>query len=202
MTLLSRINRALRTVHHPKRRAALREGIKTEMEHSKTITWARRNKKATVADVAKRIASDHLREDPAYYGKLAVMEAKAKKHPKLKSPRLKLLGRRGKLKIYRVDATKVRMLTHLNPNAPDFTMGTGDQVWKETTGPWQIWVSNELDPFEAQLTMLHEMTERRLMLRHGLSYDDAHDKALAIEDKYRKANGRGLKQALARERGQ
>lgn len=120
----------------------------------------------------------------------------------LKAPRLRLLGRRGKLRIYLVDATAVRKLTHLNPNAPDFTMGTGDQVWENVTGPWEIWIADELGPLERRLTMLHEMVERRLMKRRGLTYDAAHEQALAREDYYRQRDGRGLDAALRRERGQ
>ena len=186
--------------------ADLARGTRAEMEHAKTLRKIKRPE-VTVREAAQEIAKDHLKEDPAYYEKLEAVESLPKKEDKrLKSPRLKLLGRRGKLRIYLVDATAVRGMTDKNPNAPDFTMGTGDQVWRETTGPWEVWISDELgpprDPLELRLTMLHEMTERRLMLRDGMSYDEAHGKALALEDKYRKINGRGLKAALARERGQ
>jgi len=122
--------------------------------------------------------------------------------PALKAPRLRLLGTRGKLRIYLVDATAVRKMTDKNPNAPDFTMGTNDAVWRNVTGPNEVWVADELGPLERKLTMLHEMLERRRMKRDGLSYDDAHDEALAAENRYRQANGRGLDAALRKERGQ
>ena len=222
MSLTDRINRALTGLlsdHPPTRReveAQLRKGVREEMEHAATIKRVKRNPQMPVRAVAEAIAKDHIKEDPRYYDKLAAVDKatkevkqemrRAKRLPKLKPPRIKLLGRRGKLKIYLVDATYVRGMTDKNPNAPDFTMGTGDQVWPEVTGPWEVWVSDELGPprdsLEMHLTMIHEMTERRLMLRDGLSYDEAHEHALAVEDKYRKANGRGLKQALQRERGQ
>ena len=128
----------------------------------------------------------------------------AHRRAKLAPPRLKLLLRRGKLKVYLVNATAVRKMTRANPNAPDFTMGTGDQVWPEVTGRNEIWISDELltRPHEMKATMLHEMTERRRMLRDGLSYDEAHAEALAVENHYRQARWAGLDAALRRERGQ
>jgi len=181
---------------------ALRKGTRAEMEHAKTVKWLKKHPKAPLKHVAGRIAKDHLREDPHYYDRLEVLEKKRGPGKPPKSPRIKLLTRRGKLRVYLVDGTKVRKLTHLNPDSPDFTMGTGDQVWENVTGPWEVWISDELGPLEQKLTMLHEMTERRLMKRQGMSYDDAHDVALGREDKYRKAGGKGLVQALAKERGQ
>lgn len=120
----------------------------------------------------------------------------------LKPPRLRLLGRRGRLRIYLVDATAVRKMTHILPEAPDFTMGTGDQVWRKLTGPNEIWISDELKPLERKLTWLHEATERRLMKTRGLTYDEAHEEALKVEDYYRQRDGRGLAAALRKEQGQ
>ena len=201
MTLLSRINRALRTVHHPKRRAALREGIKTELEHSATVQWIKRHPKATVVDAAKRIASDHISERPDYYDALAVVEGKVKRKKGLKAPRIKLLMKLGWVRVYLVDATAVRKMKSISSNAADFTMGTNWAVWNLPKG--ELWISDEIgpprDPLEMRLTTLHESAETRRMVYRGMSYDNAHDMSLALEEKYRKAKGRGLKAALKNE---
>jgi len=113
----------------------------------------------------------------------------------LKAPRLRLLGTRGKLRIYRVDATWCRREKY-----PDYCMGGHDLVYN-----WipklEVWIADELDAFETKLCSLHELFERHLMA-HGMDYDTAHDKATAIESRYRKAHGRGLDAALRKEQGQ
>jgi hypothetical protein len=213
MSLQGQIDRALAGLHADRKqskrqkREQLRRGTREEMEHAKTIKRIKRNPKMLVKKAAEAIAKDHLRDDPNYYTKLKAVEKVGRgtgKKSKLKPPRLRLLKRVGRLRVYLVDATAVRKMTNKNPGAPDYTMGTGDQVWKNITGPWEIWISDELlvRPMELKSTMLHEMMERRLMLRGGLSYDDAHDKALAREDYFRQRDWRGLDAALRRERGQ
>ena len=113
----------------------------------------------------------------------------------LKPPRLRLLGRRGKLRIYLVDSTKARLLY------ADWTMGGHDRVYRDFIPHNEVWIADELGPFERNLTMLHELVERRLMVRKKLDYDTAHEQATAIESRYRHARGRGLDAALRRERG-
>ena len=95
MTLEHRINKVLRRVKNPKKRKALKEGIKAGAEHSKTIRWIRANPEASVDEALKRIAQDHIEENgPDYYSKLkATEQIKKKVHHKLKSPRLALIGR-------------------------------------------------------------------------------------------------------------
>jgi hypothetical protein len=211
MSLQSQIDRALvglksaREMSKKQKREQLHRGTREEMEHSKTIKKIKRNPKLSIKEIASLIAKDHLREDPNYYSKLKAVEKIGKdwqQQPNLKWPRIRLLARRGRLRIYLVHATSVRKMKHRNSNAPDYTMGTGDQVWEDMTGPYEIWISEELDIPERKATMLHEMTERRLMIRFGMSYDDAHDKALAREDYFRQREWRGLDAALMRERGQ
>lgn len=210
MTLEHRINKVLRKVKVPAKRKALKEGIKAEREHSKTIRWVKKNPEKSVDEALKRIAQDHLAESPDYYKRLkAVEETKKKAHHKLKSPRIKLIGRRGKVRIYRIDDTKVRKIYS------DWTMGGhsicygGDQGFIPHN---EVWIAGELGPpqppLEEMLTMIHELREMRRMgelMKGGMSradaYDKAHDESLVVEDKFRKAGGRGLKQALGRERG-
>ena len=212
MTLEHRINKVLRRVKNPKKRKALKEGIKAEAEHSKTIRWIRANPEASVDEALKRIAQDHIEENgPDYYSKLkATEQIKKKVHHKLKSPRLALIGRRGKVRIYRVDDTLVRRAFS------DWTMGGHSMCYPLGFGGciphMEVWIAGELGPpqppLEEQLTMMHELREMRRMgelMKGGMSradaYDKAHDESLVVEDKYRKAGGRGLKQALGRERG-
>jgi len=113
----------------------------------------------------------------------------------LKAPRLRLLGTRGKLRIYEVDSSATRKLYG------DWTMGGHDLVYAEFVGKNEVWIADEVKGFERKLTTLHELNERRLMA-HGMDYDTAHDKSTALEQRYRKANGRGLDEALRKECGQ
>ena len=123
--------------------------------------------------------------------------------PALKAPRLRLLMHLGRIRVYLVNATAVRKMTDKNPNAVDYTMASHWGVWPTIVSKNEIWVSDELgpprNPLEMNLTILHEAAEARRMLKDKLSYDDAHDESLALEDKYRKANGRGLMAALRAE---
>ena len=203
MSLGTQISRLRRQFKLDQLRAGAREEL---AEHGVTLTKLKRDPKVTVAQAAELIAKDHLAEDPEHYVKTALVKRTAPVPPAkgLAPPRLKLLTRRGRLRVYLVNATLVRKMTKRNPNAPDFTMGTGDQVWEDVVGPWEVWISDELlaRPNEMMATMLHEMTERRLMKRDGMSYDAAHARALALEDHYRQRGWRGLKAALAREPGQ
>lgn len=218
MSLTDRINRALaglltdRQPTRKEREAQLAKGIREEMEHAATIKRVKRNPDMPVREVAKAIAKDHIKEDPRYYDKLEVVDKatkevkqemrRTKRAPKLKPPRIKLLGMAGKTPIYRVNATMVRTMKSISENCEDFTMGTNSAVW-DLPGS-EVWVSDELgpprDPMEENLTILHELHEMRRMLNDGLSYDEAHNESLAIEGKYRTANGRGLMAALANEK--
>jgi len=204
MTLEHRINKVLRKVKVPAKRKALKEGIKAEREHSATIRWVKANPERSVDEALKRIAQDHIAEDPHYYDKLKGIEEK--RHRGLKPPRVKLIGRRGKVRIYRVDDTQARKLY------PDWTSGGHSICYPDMVAKNEVWIARELGPprpqLEEQLCMIHELREMRRMgemMKQGMSradaYDKAHDESLVVEDKFRKAGGRGLKQALGRERG-
>jgi hypothetical protein len=45
----------------------------------------------------------------------------------------------------------------------------------------EIWIDNSVSSEEYNTTLAHEINERNLMLRNGMSYFDAHDSSLAIE---------------------
>lgn len=214
MSLQGQIDRALAGLHASRKlsksqkREQLRRGTREEMEHAKTIKKIKRNPKMPIKEAATRIAKDHLKDDPHYYSNLKAME-KAVKDLKpqhgLRPPRLKFLGRHGRVKVYLVDATAVRKMTNVNPAVPDFTMGSNGAVWPRPVGRDEIWISDELgpprDPLELRLTWIHEALEMRRMQRDGLDYDAAHDESLAVEEKYRKVHGRGLMAAIRRLRG-
>ena len=195
MTLESRINKALSTIKQPKRRAAMREGIKEELEHGKTVRWLKKHPKATVVEAAKKIAQDHLQEDPQHYDRMP-LSSKAKRPAGLKAPRVKLLGRRGKLRIYLVDGKWVREHKHI-----DFVHGGHDVVYPDFVDPWEVWLDDTLLKNEIPYVMWHELYERRRMSRDGLDYNTAHDLASKYELEWRHGK-KGFKQALAKERGQ
>jgi hypothetical protein len=51
-------------------------GTKVEMEHKGTIEWLKKNcTTASMDEIARRIAQDHLRELPDYYTRLKKMES-------------------------------------------------------------------------------------------------------------------------------
>lgn len=199
---LERVLASLRSQAPRRQRAPLRDGTRAEMEHAKTIKRIRRNPKMPVREAAELIARDHLKEDPAYYEKIKAL--KEPRHTKkLRSPRLRLLRRIAKIKVYLVSATAVRAMTHKLPSAPDYTMGSHWGVWPEIIPRNEIWIADELgpprDPLELNLTTLHEAAEVRRMLKDGLTYEDAHEESLQLEDYYRKRGGRGLLAAIRAE---
>jgi hypothetical protein len=198
MSLTDRIDRALAGCAAARRRQRdeqIARGAKVELcEHRATL---RKAKRLTPAKIAEGIARDHVKRDPQHYAKVSG------KQRGLKAPRIALLMRLGKVRVYLVNATAVRKMTRQEPMAADFTMGTNFAVWNSIVPINELWISDELgpprDPLELRLTSLHESHETRRMTRDGLSYDDAHNEALKLEEKYRAAKGRGLMAALRRE---
>lgn len=94
---------------------------------------------------------------------------------RLRSPRLRLLGRVCGLAIYLVDGEEVRDVLDI-----DFTMG-GNEARYSYVPPGEIWIDNAQHVLDRTATALHELVERDLMLHHGMSYDVAHDAANARE---------------------
>ena len=45
----------------------------------------------------------------------------------------------------------------------------------------EIWIDNAIAAEEFEYTLAHELLERSLMARQGMSYDDAHNRALELE---------------------
>lgn len=90
----------------------------------------------------------------------------------------------GKTKIQCVDGKTVR--EYLDP---EFVLGGHDLIYSyipEKT----IWLDNRMDQRDISHLLVHEMTERKLMVE-GKSYDIAHDYATAAEkESRRKAGGK------------
>jgi hypothetical protein len=112
------------------------------------------------------------------------------------APRLKLIGTRGKLRIYLVDGLATRKIDIR------WTMGGSDAVYPEFIPTNEVWVESSLGKMDRAYTLLHELIERRLMRTKRMVYDVAHEHANKIESHYRARNGRGLFAALRKERGQ
>ena len=66
------------SARHALARRGIRTGTKVEMEHAKTIRKIK-EKNLSIKEAAIAIASDHLKEDPAYYEKLKIVESAGKK---------------------------------------------------------------------------------------------------------------------------
>jgi hypothetical protein len=62
----------------------------------------------------------------------------------------------------------------------------------------EIWIDNAIAAEEFEYTIAHEFLERSLMARRGMSYDDAHNRALELEHAMRRADD---SLARAHERG-
>jgi hypothetical protein len=52
----------------------------------------------------------------------------------------------------------------------------------------EIWIDNAIAAEEFEYTLAHELLERLLMARQGMSYSDAHNRALELEHAMRRAN--------------
>lgn len=77
-------------------------------------------------------------------------------------------------KIYAVDAETIR-------NGPDIDFTTGGNPSRyRYVPPGEVWIENTLSPTDMAPTIVHELVEAKLM-RGGMSYDDAHDRANAYE---------------------
>lgn len=97
--------------------------------------------------------------------------------------RTEFLGVRDGLKVYAVDGLHVR-----NQLCQEFTCGgTGARYsWIPYD---EVWIDDCLGEMDREATILHEMIERKAMLR-GASYDEGHAKANEVEQAWRKRHGR------------
>jgi hypothetical protein len=67
---------------------------------------------------------------------------------------------------------------------PEFLYGGNPQRYRYIP-PGQIWVDNAIAADEYSYTVAHELYERALMARKGMTYAEAHDSALALERRLR-----------------
>lgn len=91
----------------------------------------------------------------------------------------KIVGEVAGLKVRFVDGETVRVLAD-----KDWTMGGHHYVYKYVPRR-EVWIDKDLPAQAAATTLYHELVERELQRRTGMSYDRAHDKALVEEHKLR-----------------
>jgi hypothetical protein len=93
--------------------------------------------------------------------------------------RKELFGRLDDDEVWIVDGRAVR--DHFDPN---FTQG--GHHWRYRFVPRrQIWIDDAIAARELEYTLVHEAHELHLM-RRGMSYDDAHERALTVEKDLRR----------------
>ena len=169
--------------------AQVKKGIAEELEeHAKTIKRIQRSPRMPVRKAAALIVKDHLRKHPAAYDRMEAVEV-PKRGKGLKAPRLKLLTRSGRLRVWLVDSHAVRKVHG------DWTMGGHHRVYPDFIPPNEVWIAEEVFDPERQLCTLHELNEYALM-GGGMGYDEAHDLSTALEQKFRKGGMRGLAAAV------
>jgi len=87
------------------------------------------------------------------------------------------------LKIQHVDGKTVREYID-----PEFVFGGHDLVYSYVPEK-TVWIDNRMDPRDIPHTLLHELTERKIMADEKKSYDVAHDYATAAEKESRRLAG-------------
>ncbi|MBX9691871.1 MAG: hypothetical protein K2Z81_05765 [Cyanobacteria bacterium] len=94
---------------------------------------------------------------------------------KLNGVYLARIGRREGQDIWIVDGNKVARDIY-----PEFVFGGNDMRYCFNP-PDEVWIDSRVGVEELETTILHELVERRLMKDEGLTYGQAHDKALELE---------------------
>lgn len=90
-------------------------------------------------------------------------------------------GEKEGYKIWIIDGYKVRQKVY-----KEFVYGGNEQRY--TFVPkGEIWIDHAISSEEFELTLAHELNERRLMAKYGLTYDSAHANSLNLELKMRRA---------------
>lgn len=92
----------------------------------------------------------------------------------------RVVGKRGRYKVVLVDGTVVR--DHIDP---DFVAG-GNPGRYGYVPMDELWVDDSTARGDVGPYVEHEGVESELMLKKGLSYDDAHERATAAERRLRK----------------
>jgi hypothetical protein len=94
----------------------------------------------------------------------------------------KLLREKDGLSIYIIDGNYVR-----NNFEVDFALAGHHYRW-DFIPDNEIWVENTNSKFDIECAITHEITERKDMKDNGTDYEDAHLRALKIEEEKRKEN--------------
>ena len=92
------------------------------------------------------------------------------------------MGMREGLNVWIVDGDEVRRDIY-----PAFLYGGNPQRYPFIPQK-EIWIDNAIAAEEFEYTVAHELLERSLMARQGMSYDDAHNRALELEQVMRHAD--------------
>ena len=71
---------------------------------------------------------------------------------------------------------------------PEFVFGGNGFVY-DYVPKNEVWIDVKVDPKEIPFVLLHELTERKLMMSEKKSYDVAHDMAVAVEKEERRTHG-------------
>lgn len=118
---------------------------------------------------------------------LAQVHRLLKKPPgmvKLQNIYLLRLGRKEGQDIWVVDGARVHELLY-----PYFLAGGNDQRYRYTPDN-EVWIDSRMGLSELRYTIAHELLERKLMRKHGWSYNRAHSTAIADEELLRLADER------------
>ena len=91
------------------------------------------------------------------------------------------IGKKQGQLIWIVDGARVHQLLY-----PYFVAGGNDQRYRYNPEK-DIWIDNRMGVLELPYTVFHELLERKLMKERGWTYDQAHDTAIAEEEKLRLA---------------
>lgn len=89
------------------------------------------------------------------------------------------LGERQGQHIWIVDGAKV-----VRELYPYFVMGGNDQRYRFNPDG-DVWIDNRIGVIELEYTIGHELIERKLMRTKGMTYDNAHNRGLALERRLR-----------------
>ncbi len=84
-------------------------------------------------------------------------------------------GEKEGFKIWVVDGAKIR-----KDIFDEFVYGGNNERYPFVPEK-EIWIDNSISAEEFETTLAHELNERGLMARFGMSYEDAHDSSLAVE---------------------
>lgn len=168
----------------------LAKGYKVELEHGTQQGTPDTNVTQDDPKLTTMIALAHLREDPFYYRKLAVMEGEGAE--KIPLPAFSSEA----VQVFLVDGERVR-----DEHSVEFIGGGHYYRYPSFIPVGEVWVENAMDVLGARalaLVIFHELYERALMAK-GQSYGDAHAAASRWEKYLRQFKDeipRKLRQAL------